>query len=329
VLAAPDRGKKYLRVAINHALSAAKRGTLEGRFISLCRAYEALCRHHGFINQNLAARLEPAQQAAEKTPLREVAGKVRAMRDAEPDPGRKAVPDTIAGRGLGAAQTEKSFGLAVADLAQEFGSHDAQVVDAHLATHPHPTGKTWPGLLTHYRAAATHDAYFDFAQRQDLSTILRLMNHLHDLLLRVLLRTVGYDGPYQSPIPPVMQRDSLDWVRPKTPAGLLGYACTAGCRSPRWHGGGTGTGRCGPVSRRPGPPAGSPSRVSSTAAPWTAPSRGAPAGCHGDGKGIRPGSAPRPCHDSGCPAPFPMAVLFSALWVHLTRRLWLARGIPR
>jgi len=50
------------------------------------------------------------------------------------------------------------------------------------------------------------------------------MNHLHDLLLRVLLKKVGYDGAYQSPIPPVMQRPSVDWVTPTTPAGLLGYS---------------------------------------------------------------------------------------------------------
>jgi hypothetical protein len=223
-LAAPDRGKKYLRVAINHALSAAERGTLEGRFISLCRGFETLCRHHGFINQNLATRLEPTQQEAVKTLLKEVAGKIRAMRNAEADPGRKAALDAIASRIPGAAQAEKSFGLAVADLAQMFAFQDVQVLDAHLAAHPHPTGKPWPGILTHYRAAATHDAYFDFASREDLYTVLRVTNHLHDLLLRVLLKTVGYDGPYQSPIPPVMQRDSVDWVTPTTPVGLLGYA---------------------------------------------------------------------------------------------------------
>jgi hypothetical protein len=224
VLAAPDRGKTYLRVAVNHALAAAKRGTLEGRFISLCRGFETLCRHHGFISQNLAARLEPAQQEAVKTILKEVAVKIHAMRNAEADPGRKAVLDTIAGRVQSAAQTEKSFGLAVADLARQFGFQDEQVINAHLAANPHATGKTWPGILTHYRAAATHDAYFDFASREDLYTILRVMNHLHDLLLRVLMKTIGYDQPYQSPIPPLMQRDSVDWVTPTTPAGLLGFA---------------------------------------------------------------------------------------------------------
>jgi hypothetical protein len=29
---------------------------------------------------------------------------------------------------------------------------------------------------------------------------------------------------YQSPIPPLMQRDSVDWVTPTTLPGLLGFA---------------------------------------------------------------------------------------------------------
>jgi hypothetical protein len=52
----------------------------------------------------------------------------------------------------------------------------------------------------------------------------RRSTHLHDLLLRVLLETVGYDGPCQSPIPPLMPHSSLDWVTPTTPGRLLGYA---------------------------------------------------------------------------------------------------------
>src|ERR1019366_6218871 len=107
---------------------------------------------------------------------------------------RKAALESIESRAQNADQTEKSLGLAVADLAKKFGFPDAQVLDSHLSAHPHPTGKTWQGILTHYRAAATHDAYFDFAQREDFYTIMRVMHHLHDLLLRVILKTIGYDG---------------------------------------------------------------------------------------------------------------------------------------
>lgn len=146
------------------------------------------------------------------------------MLKAETDPTRRAALDAIASRAQNASQKEKSFGIAVADLAQKFGFHDAQVLDAHLAAHPHPTGKTWPGVLTFYRAAATHDAYFDLQQRDDIYTVVRVANHLHDLLLRVLFKSIGYVGPYYSPISPLMQRDSLDWVTPTTPPALLGFA---------------------------------------------------------------------------------------------------------
>lgn len=225
VLTAADLGQKYLRVAINHARSASNQSTtLESQFICLCRGFETLCRHHGFIKQDLSLRLEPAQQVELKAILQEAAVKIKKMQNAETDPDRKVVLETIGSRIQNAGQREKSFGLAVADLAQKFGFHDASVLDAHFAANPHPTNKTWPGVLNFYRAAATHDAYFDWNQRKDLYMILRVRNHLHDLLLRVLFKTFGYDGPYQSPIPPLMQRDSVDWVTPTTPPGLLGFA---------------------------------------------------------------------------------------------------------
>jgi hypothetical protein len=224
-LTAADCGQKYFRAAVNHALGASdQHASLESRFICLCRGFETLCRRHGFIRQNLSLRLVSAQQTELKAILQEAATKIRKMQKAESDPDRKAVLETISSIAQNAGQTKKEFGLAVADLAQKFGFHDAQVLDAFLAVKPHPTGKTWPGVLTHYRAAATHDAYFDWVQREDLYTILRVRDHLHDLLLRVLFKTIGYDGPYQSPIPPLMQRESPDWVTPTTPPGLLGFA---------------------------------------------------------------------------------------------------------
>lgn len=225
VLAAADRGQTYLRVAVNHALAASNQHhSLESQFISVCRGFETLCRHHGFIKQDLSLRLQPAQQTAVKAILQEAAAKIRTIQKAETDLDRKPVLETIGSRTQNAAQTEKAFGLAVADLARTFGFHDALVLDAFLAAKPHPTGKTWPGVLTHYRAAATHDAYFDWARREDLRAILRVRDHLHDLLIRVLFKTVGYDGPYQSPIPPLMRRESVEWVKPSTPPGLLGFA---------------------------------------------------------------------------------------------------------
>ena len=162
VLSAADLGQKYLRVAMNHARGASNQNTtLECQFLSLCRGFETLCGRSGSAEPNLSLRLELAQQTELKTILQEATDRIRKMKKAETDPGRRAVLQTIESRTQGTSQRAGSFGLAVADLAQKFGFHDAAVLDAHFSAHPHPTRKTWPGILTHYRDAATHDAYFD------------------------------------------------------------------------------------------------------------------------------------------------------------------------
>src|SRR5205814_3920131 len=88
VLTAADRGQKYLRVAINHARGASnQKTTLESRFISLCRGFETLCRHHGFIRQDMSLRQEQAQQSELKAIIQEAAAKHRKLQKDEADTG--------------------------------------------------------------------------------------------------------------------------------------------------------------------------------------------------------------------------------------------------
>jgi hypothetical protein len=221
--ASPERGKKYLRVAANHAVTAGKTGALESRFISICRGFETLCRYHGFRTHDLCAGLVPSQKLAVQNVTTAANGQIRALVTAEGDPGRKRALERIADRVLGAEQREKDFGLAFLDLVRHYGFADPDILQAHLLAHPHPIADSWPGLVAYYRNAAIHDAYFEFSGAQELFSILRVMDHLHDLLLRIIFKILKYDGPYQPPIPPLMSRDNVDWVTPATPAQLLGY----------------------------------------------------------------------------------------------------------
>jgi hypothetical protein len=148
---------------------------------------------------------------------------IRALARAESDAGRKRALERIADKVLGAKQKEKDFGLAFLDLVRHYGFADPDILQAHLLAHPNPVAGSWPGLVAYYRNAAIHDAFFEFSGTQELFSILRVMNHLHDLLLRTIFKIMKYDGPYQPPIPPLMSRDNIDWVTPTTPAQLLGY----------------------------------------------------------------------------------------------------------
>jgi len=218
----PDRGKKYLRAAMNHAIAAStKMNTLESRFISVCRGFETLCRHHGLDKQDLSAVLDATQKDTVKAALDAAAAHIRTLGKGETDAGRKRAFERIADRARSAASKEKDFGLAVLDLVRKFGFPDPDILQAHFTANPHPVSNNWPGILSHFRGAALHGAYFDLPGTHNHFDILKIMDHLHDLLLRIIFKTLQYDGPYHPPIPPLAPRDSVDWVTAATPAKFL------------------------------------------------------------------------------------------------------------
>ncbi len=222
----PELGKKYFRVVLHHAIAASDTGTQESRFLSLCRAFETLCRERGFRHTNLSKLLSDEHQADVAALLNETVKQLRLKASAEPEGTRRTALSQIAERVRTAGQQDKSFGLAVSELLNVHQLADAQVVDAYFVANPSPIGSAWAAVLTHYRNAVTHDAYFDIGGKHDLWEIQRVMDHFHDLLLRVIFKTIGYDGPYHSPIPPVGHRDNADWVRPGTHPSHLGFPMT-------------------------------------------------------------------------------------------------------
>jgi hypothetical protein len=97
------------------------------------------------------------------------------------------------------------------------------VVEEYCRKNPRSDGRTTlPQVLAMYRARIIHDNYFIFSDNtHDLKDIVRVQYHLHDILLRLLLRKLDYDDVYQSPI---RSGDmALDWVQENTPAVKLGY----------------------------------------------------------------------------------------------------------
>lgn len=48
-------------------------------------------------------------------------------------------------------------------------------------------------------------------------------NHLHDLLVRIILKMIKYDGTYQPIVIIATARQPVDWVQPSMSAENLGY----------------------------------------------------------------------------------------------------------
>ena len=222
-------GEAYLRVAIvNLVRSRYTNQTLEESVVYLTRALDGLCEHYSLARQDLLSRLDTEQQKIVTEVLGEAAKKIRDLkiiaRDLS-DHKAGASLATIEGRIPNVATTERKFGLAVTDLMELFGLPDAHVVDEHYSAHPRTDGRQyWSDVVSNYRGRVIHNGYLDLAGGTEWRDVWTFINHLHDITARIILQILEYDGGYQPTVVPIRSVPySLDWVKPDTPAGALGY----------------------------------------------------------------------------------------------------------
>jgi hypothetical protein len=223
-----------LRSSISHLVRSKRRDqSLDESLAHLCRGLDGLCEHFRVARQNLTEGLDASHREAMKQALREAFKKIREVEDAATTAGdhrASAALSTIGGRVANAANTERKFGLALADLLQRFGLPDAAVVDEYLKSNPRPDGrKHWVDLVSHYRADVIHYGHLRLGPGgEGWREVWTVINHLHDVMARILLQILGYDGGYQPAVVtgPSIPRE-VDWVKPRTPARALGYGASA------------------------------------------------------------------------------------------------------
>ena len=79
-------------------------------------------------------------------------------------------------------------------------------------------------MLSKYRGAPVHSGFFNISEKEhDFDDILTIETHLHDLLLRIIFKIIGYDGAYQPPMRKVVSDTPTGWVVTGLSARELGY----------------------------------------------------------------------------------------------------------
>lgn len=224
-------GESFLRVAIAHlARSTYEHHPMDESLAHLCRALDSLCKKYEVASRNLRKDLnDPEQKKATREIIDQARKKVErlartAKREGDLDSNR--VLTRIASRINSAADDDAYFGDAVTNLLKKRGLPDATIAERYYATNPRAgRAETWSKALSLYRGDVVHDAYLRFLDGQyDPHEILALINHLHDILARLILGILRYDGRY---LPKVSTQTSVpfpvNWVQPDTPASRLGY----------------------------------------------------------------------------------------------------------
>lgn len=109
---------------------------------------------------------------------------------------------------------DNRYGRKVIQLLNYFRIIDVPIINNFYKDNPRPDKKkNFIGVLSYYRGVTMHKGYFDFHGDIYLQNdIRRVGNHLHDILLRITLKMLCYEGIYKSPIShtPV----TIDWVNP-------------------------------------------------------------------------------------------------------------------
>jgi hypothetical protein len=219
-----ELGQTFLRAAIVHLVRARHEDqTLDDSMSHIARGFETLCKRYHTNEQVLSRSLAVALRKDVKDVLDDAARQIKDLKKAAgvTDPGELAALDRIASRARSADEKDKGFGVAVVDLIKKFWLADAQILEDHYR------GRTmgWGAILAHYRGDVTHHGYLDILEAgHDWEEIAAVRNHLHDVLARVILKILEFDGGYSPGV--ITQRVvplTVDWVKPHFTAQALGY----------------------------------------------------------------------------------------------------------
>lgn len=220
-----------LRSSILHLVQSKYRDqSLDESMAHLCRGLDGLCEHYGVAKQNLTESLNADQKEAVKAILAEAFKKIREVKNAATAAGNGSASDalnTIEGKVSNAANTERKFGLALADLLERCGMPDVGIVDEHFRSNPRPDGRErWVDVVSRYRTDVIHYGHLRLGpEGEGWRDVWTIINHLHDVTARILLQAFEYDGGYQPAVVPGPSVPyEVDWIKPDTPAGMLGYA---------------------------------------------------------------------------------------------------------
>jgi len=220
---------KLLDVAMIHAMHGWRFAglTLEDMFLYVVRGLDSLCEYFGLNKQDLHKRLKPENRDLVRGILQKAAQEIgslakppRTPEDEQENGALRKIAERANSTPWGAT---RDFGLSVVDLLRRFGLNDATVLDAHYRM---KTGgaRTWSSDLSRFRGAPIHEGCFDIDGGWfDIDRVINVTRHLHDVLVRVILKVLQYEGRYQPTVTPANAPSSVDWVKADTPARRLGF----------------------------------------------------------------------------------------------------------
>ena len=218
-----------LRLALTHLVQVRSSSMLEDMLSHLVVPLDAICKLYGLDSQNLRDGLSAKEIDALIAVLAKAHDKINNMADSAASRGEaskagrlKIIAERVKTNPM---NKDKNFGLAVSELLAHLGLNDADILDQYLKGAGYRSGlNSWVGMLNYRRGVIIHEGYFSLKEaHNDLERIWAFVNHLHDVLIRIVFKMTGYDGTYQPTVIKLTVIQPVDWVTKTTSAKDLGY----------------------------------------------------------------------------------------------------------
>ena len=117
-----------------------------------------------------------------------------------------------------------NFGASVVALIRHLGFQDAEIMCEGYAQAPwRKRQKTWEALLSAYRGKAMHGGLLSLEDKSEIDIVYHTTNHLRDVVVRAILKELGYRMTYQPSLIVGTAREQLDWVANRHSMSDLGY----------------------------------------------------------------------------------------------------------
>jgi hypothetical protein len=222
-------GTSYVNTVISRMIKAGSHSgvTIEDKMVNLFQALDTLCEKFKLKSVTPEDALsQPSKEGVNKI-LKDTCNEIFKLSSHQESEGNTQDTDVlkkIAGQVKQACNLQVPFGKAVLRLLEKFGLPDGDIVTAHYKTHPRPDRREWHEVLSYYRAIPIHAGAFDLSSKKhDFNDLMRINLHLHDVLLRIIMKMLDYDGAYQPTVLKWQTGEKISWVNLSTPASKLGY----------------------------------------------------------------------------------------------------------
>jgi hypothetical protein len=198
---------------------------MDDRLSRMFRAIDVLCQKHGTKeSEDIETILGPDLVKKIRTITKRMGKQLRSLIAEAPDEKGRETIEKIAQYASGAHRIRPGFGGYFLRLLEKHTLPDGRILEAYYESNPRLHGPSWSKTVKKYRDTIEHEVWLNWDKDQDIQELFALTYHLHDLLIRIVLKMLNYTGEY---VPSIFEQRHLamplDWVNEETTASDLGY----------------------------------------------------------------------------------------------------------